>query len=639
MLALLGHRTPDPMGQRDEHRGDMRRPWETTPYESKHLAFLRAHQSTWRFTPLISVLVPTYNPDTRYLQEALRSVASQSYDAWEICLVDDASTNGVPQQVAQQFERAHPGRLRFLKREVNGHISAASNSALRLAQGELVALLDHDDRLLPHALSEIIRYANLRLEGLGAVPEVMYSDETTIHSDGSPNPGAAFHKPDWAPEFHLRVNYTTHLSVYSAKLLRAIGGFREGLEGAQDHDLMLRAVEATNEPVLHVPEVLYEWRAHPHSTASGLAAKDYATSAGIRAVQDALDRRGLRGTVRFNPATLHYDIRYDLPDPAPRASIVVPTRDTPELVRQTLSNCLELTDYPDLELVLVDNGTVDEEALALLATAAADPRCRVVRDDDYFNFARLCNRGVAESTGDVVVLLNNDMAVVTRDWLRELVSLATLEGVGAVGPKILTPSGRVQSAGLALLGDAIAGSFGAGEPARSRMYVDWLNTVHEVSAVTGACLAIRRSTYQGLGGLDEVYVPNAYGDVDLCLKAQRAGWRNLFTPEALLIHEESSSRGVNHESFERWYMRQRWGSALLSDPYVNPNLVRSTHFAPDMRYRRGYGMDPLDSGAEGQRVNQWTLSGLRRSLQHEGWGSTRRKIANAVVPARWRRAE
>ena len=188
----------------------------------------------------------------------------------------------------------------------------------------------------------------------------------------------------------------------------------------------------------------------------------------------------------------------------------------------------------------------------------------------YFNFARLCNRGAQVSRGEVIVLLNNDMSVLTRGWLRELTSLALLNGVGAVGPKLQTPGGRIQSAGLALVGDAIAGSFGAGEPSTSRMYTDWLNTVHEVSAVTGACLAVRRSTYDSVGGLDEVYVPNAYGDVDFCLKLQRSGLRNLFTPHAVLVHEESSSRGANHEAFERQYMRQMWGSALSPTPTSTP---------------------------------------------------------------------
>ena len=607
-----------------------------TEFEDKHTAFLSQHEAVWRFTPRISVLIPTYNPTPEHLRDALASVAAQSYPHWEVCLVDDASTNGVPALIAAEFASEQPDRVKFLRRELNGHISAASNDCLALAEGEYVALLDHDDRLMPHALSEVVRHMNRRLDEAGAAPEVIYSDETTILNDGSPNPGAAFHKPAWSPQFHLRVNYTTHLSVYRRDLLRGIGGFRVGFEGAQDHDLMLRAVEASTQPVLHVPEVLYEWRIHPESTASGLNAKDYASDAGVRCVSEALARRGLPADVRFNPATLHYDITYHIPEPEPLVSIVVPTRDQTELVRQTLSNCLARTDYPRLELVLVDNGTVDEEALAMLERAAEDPRCRVVRDEGYFNFARLCNRGVLESTGDVVVLLNNDVTVMTRGWLRELVSLALLEGVGAVGPKLQTPEGRIQSAGLALLGDAIAGPFGAGEPTRSRMYVDWLNTVHEVSAVTGACLAIRRATYESAGGLDEVYVPNAYGDVDLCLKLRRSGLANLFTPHAVLVHDESATRGRNHESFERQFMRERWGRELLTDPYVNPNFVRGTHFTPDLRYNRGFGLD--GSGRMNAAVVQSpTVGGLVRSLRHEGWRMTTAKAVNAVGVRRRRR--
>ena len=551
---------------------------------------------------------PTFNPSGAYLREKLDSVAEQSYPNWEICLVDDASTNGVPAPIAEQFATSHPGRIRYRVRPSNGHISAASNDCLALAKGDYVALLDHDDRLLPHALSEVVRHMNWRCEEDGALPEILYSDETTIHADGTPNPGAAFHKPAWAPEFHLRVNYTTYLSVYRTELLRAIGGFRIGFEGAQDHDLMLRAVEASTRPVVHVPEVLYEWRMHPESTASGLSAKDYASDAGVRCVAEALERRGLPAQGRFNLGTLHYDIRYALPSTTPRVSVIVPTRDQPALGEETRNNLLRRTDYPDVEVVLVDNGTIDPDALGLLAEASAHPQCLVVRDDGYFNFARLCNRGVRASTGEIVVLLNNDVTVLTRDWLRELASLAVLPGVGAVGPKLQTPEGKIQSAGLALLADAIAGSYGAGEPSGSRMYVDWLNTVHEVSAVTGACLTVTRSSYDRVGGLDEVYVPNAFGDVDLCLKLQAIGLRNLFTPHAVLVHAESSSRGLNHESFERQYMRQRWGSQLLNDPYVNPNFERGTRFRPDPRYRRGFGIDSLRPG-QPHRVSNRTLRG------------------------------
>ena len=226
--------------------------------------------------------------------------------------------------------------------------------------------------------------------------------------------------------------------------------------------------------------------------------------------------------------------------------------------------------------------------------------------------------------------------MLTRGWLRELTSLALLNGVGAVGPKLQTPSGRIQSAGLALLGDAIAGSFGAGEPGTSRMYADWLNTVHEVSAVTGACLAVRRSTYNSVGGLDEVYVPNAYGDVDFCLKLQASGLRNLFTPHAVLVHEESSSRGANHEAFERQYMRQMWGSALIADPYINPNLVRGTHFRLDPRYRRGFGTDPTGSSSPATASNI-TMQGLRKSVRHEGWRATSRKATNRLRAVLYRR--
>lgn len=542
---------------------------------------LRAHIPTLARQPMISVLVPVYRPDPRYLREALMSVALQTYPNWQLCIADDASADPDVTAVIEEFASRYPDRVKVKVNSTNLHISGASNAALELATGEFVTLLDHDDRLYPHALAEVVRAINSVADDTGTPPQVLYSDEKVVGPDGE-HLHDTFNKPGWSPFLHLSVNYTTHLSVYSRELLERIGGFRVGFEGAQDHDLMLRAVAAADTDVVAIPIVLYQWRSHPQSTAGTDDAKPYAWEAGMRAVREACEAQGRPVVVTMDESTGHYRLAFALPDPLPRISLVIPSKDSTEFLHTCIDSVRNVSTYPDIEIVVVDNGSTLPEVLEYYEhLRKTDPCLQIVSDPDYFNFARLNNEGVSAATGEYVVLLNNDTEVITADWLQQMLMYAQFSEVGAVGARLLYPDGTVQHGGIVGIGAHIADHTGWHSRPEDRMYLDMVNTVHEAMAVTAAAMMIRRDTYLQVGGLHESVVPNGFGDVDMCLRLRERGYTNVYTPYATLIHHESITRKRNIEVAEIQYMRSRWGTQLLNDPYLNPNLNRSGQYTPD----------------------------------------------------------
>jgi GT2 family glycosyltransferase len=541
---------------------------------------LRDHVATLPLQPLISVLVPVYRPDPQYLREALTSIALQTYPNWQACITDDASDDAAVTEIIEDFRRRHPDRVRVAVHATNGHISETSNTCLGLAEGEFVALLDHDDRLCPNALGEVVKALNERLDSIGEIPQILYSDERVVGPAGEYE-DVVFFKPGWSPFLHLGVNYTTHLSVYQRQLLAQIGGFRAGLEGAQDHDLMLRACEAAETSVAHIPMVLYQWRSHPASTADSLGAKPYALTNGITAVTQACERRNRPASVTLDPRTRHYRTSFALPEPLPLVSIVIPTKDSPDLLRTCLDSILSCSTYPKFEIVLVDNNSTDPRTLQLYQELQPRPEVRVVEDPAYFNFARLINTGAAAATGEYLILLNNDTEVLTPDWIEQLLMYAQFPEVGAVGAKLLYPDGFLQHGGVVGSGKDIAHHAGIGQHDDDSFYFDYVQTPHETLAVTGAAMMVSAALFESVDGLDERYVPNAYGDVDLCLRFRSRGLANVYTPYAVLTHFESVTRRRNIELSEREYMRSTWGGALMTDPYVNPALVGAGSFSPE----------------------------------------------------------
>ncbi len=528
--------------------------------------------------PMISVLMPVYNPPERWLRRAIESVRAQTYPHWQLCIADDASTLPHVRKILAACA-AQDSRIRIIHRTVNGHISVASNSALELATGEFTALLDHDDELAPHALAEIARVVAAR-----PATRILYSDEDKIDAHGRRY--SPYFKPDWNPDLLRGQNYFCHLTAYHTALLRKTGGFRTGYEGAQDWDLALRAVEhVSDDQIVHIPRVLYHWRAIRGSTALGQSQKNYHQDAARKSLESFIARNHLDATAEPVRGG-HWRIRYRLPDPAPRVSIIIPTRDRLEFLRPCVESILKKTRYPDYELLIVDNGSVDPATLGYLDALQSNPRIKILRDDGPFNYSALNNRAAARATGTILAFVNNDIDPISPDWLGEMTSLALRPGTGAVGALLYFPDDRVQHAGVIL---GISGSAGATGVA-GHAFKDFargdggnmnrLRLVQNYSAVTAACLVIRREIFTQVGGFDEAHLPVSFNDVDLCLRVLRAGHRNVWTPFAELYHHESASRGADNSpdkkaraALEIAHMRATWGPFLDSDPAYNPNLT------------------------------------------------------------------
>ena len=523
--------------------------------------------------PLISVVMPTYNSDIDFLTAAIESVRMQIYPAWQLCIADDASTAPEVIKLLEHYETMD-NRINVVFRKHNGHISEASNSALALAEGEFVALLDHDDMLAEHALYMAARELN---QYPGA--NIIYSDEDKIDADGrryDPH-----FKPDWNPDMFRSQNYISHLGIYRTTLVRDVGGFRKGYEGSQDYDLCLRCAARAEEGTLrHIPHILYHWRAAPGSTALSADEKSYAEKAAMRALDDVLAGEATAAVVEKASFPTTYRVRYPLPKKPPMVSIIIPTRNGYDILHQCIESIRIKTDYPNYEILVVDNQSDDEETLDYLAHLAKAGLARVLSCDEPFNFSAINNFAVARAAGSVIALVNNDIEVITAEWLSEMVAHAMRPGIGAVGAKLFYGDGRIQHAGVIVGVGGVAGHSHKYYPHDASGYFCRLHLVRNVSAVTAACLVIRRSIYEEVGGLDEEHLRVAFNDVDFCLRVRESGYRNLWTPYAELYHHESVSRGAEDTpekqtrfAAEIKYMKRKWGDELRNDPAYNPNLT------------------------------------------------------------------
>jgi GT2 family glycosyltransferase len=458
-----------------------------------------------------------------------------------------------------------------MRRTENGHISAASNDALRLATGDFVALLDHDDELAPTALYFVALALNKNRD-----LQLLYSDEDKLEEHNRRS--EPYFKSDWNPELFLAQNFVSHLSVYRTDLIHRIGGFRIGFEGSQDYDLALRCIEQIRpEEIEHLPWVLYHWRAGDQSTASNPTAKPYAQEAARRAVQEHLKRTGVAGTVVPSHG-VYLQTKYALPNERPTVSIIIPTRDQASSLKKCVHSIFEKTDYPAYELIVLDNESYDSEALEFLAELKKRDGVRVERIDDAFNYSRLNNHGVELSRGSFVALLNNDVEVLHADWLTEMVSRAMQPKVAMVGARLWYPNGTIQHGGVILGAGGIAGHAHVGLRRGEPGYFARAHLAQDVSAVTTACALVKREVYLQVGGFNE-NLAVTFNDVDLCLRLREAGYRILWTPYAELIHHESASRGFDNSApkqvrflAEVDYMQSKWGHILQRDPFYNPNL-------------------------------------------------------------------
>ncbi|MEH6608496.1 MAG: glycosyltransferase family 2 protein [Halioglobus sp.] len=527
-------------------------------------------------SPIFSIVLPTYSPDMSLLRLAVESVKAQTYSRWQLCICDDASNSAELTDYLSDIA-AKDDRIRFVVRESNGHISAATNDALEISTGSYVGFLDHDDELAPNALYEVALAikSNPQLD-------LIYSDEDIVSEAGIPING--HFKPDWNQDLFRSINYVCHFLVVRRDLLVEKSGLREGFEGAQDFDLILRLTEDLDRSTIHhIPKVLYHWRAARGSTALDGANKPYAAAAGVSALGEHLERMKLNAVAEHSEINTAYRVRYQLVEPAPSVSIIVPTHNNLRVLRNCVRSVLELTDYSNFELLIVDNRSDDVAALEFLADLEAEPSVRVLTDDRPFNFSAINNSAVAESDAEIIVLLNNDTEVLHADWLTEMVSQAMREQVGAVGAKLLYPNNRIQHAGvlLGLGSDEIARHAFKGRHKNEVGSLARTRLVQEYCAVTGACLAVKREKYLAVGGLDEKNLAVAFNDIDFCLKLRAAGYQNIWTPYAQLYHYESYTRGSDAaaDKIERYtaeadYMRKRWAKELKEDPYYNPSFRR-----------------------------------------------------------------
>ncbi|MDF5715621.1 MAG: glycosyltransferase family 2 protein [Rhizonema sp. NSF051] len=533
----------------------------------QNIALSEEQMQHWQLRPKFSVIIPVYNVQEQWLKRAIESVQNQIYPEWELCIADDASTKPYIRSILTEYSQ-QDSRIKVVFRTENGNISAASNSALELATGDYIALLDHDDELAIDALFENAKLINHKPDA-----DFIYSDEDKIDTKG--NRCSPYFKPDWSPEYFYSCMYTCHLGVYRHSIIREIGGFRSEYDGSQDYDLVLRVVEKTKN-IYHISKILYHWRSISSSAASGSQAKPWAYTAGRKALEAMLERSPYLGHVEETPNPGIYRVRRDLIG-NPLISIIIPSAGKKITTSSgslcLLENCIhsiqEKSTYRNYEIIVVDGYDIPETTLQEISSK----NLHIVRCAEPFNFSMRINLGAAKAKGQFLLLLNDDTQVMHSDWLESMLELAQQTEIGAVGAKLLLPDGRIQHTGVIFLEGNPCHAFYGFESEHSGYYCS--NIVNKnYLAVTAACLMIRQEVFQQLGGLDEQF-PLNYNDVDLCLKAHQAGYRNVVTPYAQLIHYESVSRQKGVTPEELSVLSNKWNKYLTKmagDTYYNPNL-------------------------------------------------------------------
>ncbi len=524
--------------------------------------------------PRFSVVTPVYETPPKILWSAIESVLAQTFEDWELCLVDDCSPDAAVRELLDQCAALDP-RVRVEHRAENGGIVAASNTALAMARGEFVALLDHDDRLHPDALALVHEALLTNPEG-----DYVYTDEDKMTAGG--HHAGPFLKPEWSPERMRTQMYTCHLSVLRRSLVEEVGGFDAECEGAQDWDLVLKVTERAR-AVLHVPRVLYHWRGIEGSTAAaveeggGAAAKPWAFEAGTRAIAAHCARTGVQATVeqdRGDPGVYHLNpaLRQE-----PLVSIIIPTNGTRREIRYQevtlVGHCVRSivadSTYSNYEIVVVADIDTPDAAIAEIQ-AAAGGRARIVPFEGPFSFSEKINVGAVHSRGEHLLLLNDDIEVATPNWIERMVMYSSQEGIGAVGGLLLLEDGRIQHAGVGFEG-GLPGHPNYGYPRDTPGYANAIRIARDLLAVTGACLMTRRELFTEIGGLSSTF-PINYNDVDYCLKQVEAGRRVVYDPDLVMTHFESSSRSSDVEEWEKAQLLHRWGPLTLANPYSNPYI-------------------------------------------------------------------
>ena len=546
---------------------------------------LQAELTTLTYKPLISIIIPTYNTDHQFLRDCLDSVVAQIYENWELCIVDDASPDEEVRNIVKEYA-ARDSRIKYKFLDKNVHIAGATNKAVSFATGEFIGLFDHDDLLWPNALLEVAKALNKNKK-----IDFLYTDEDKITESRYEHLGPFF-KTDWNPDFLHSVNYITHFAVLRKSLYDKIGGERADYNGAQDWDLFLRATRETKN-IHHIPKILYSWRIHSESTAMSTDAKPYVVEAQRRALEDDLQHKGYSDAIvqRDKKHPGYWMVKYPVKGD-PLVSIVIPSKNQYKVVKRCIESIYAKSSYQNFEIILVDTGSDDTRVLNWYKKFQASHDNFAVVDwpEKPFSYARSCNEGARVAKGEILIMLNNDTEVITPDWIEQLTGDAQREEIGAVGPLLFFPGGRyIQHAGVGVgLGGVAANSFSMmtlDQPMSQTQHL-MINTTHNMTVVTGACLAIRKTVFESIGGFDEKF-RITYNDVDLCLKLYEKGYQNLYTPHVRLLHHESISVGMPEEVAKRdtaefkkavKQFKGKWQKYVDHDPNLNPSLNKENAF-------------------------------------------------------------
>lgn len=521
--------------------------------------------------PLISIIMPVYNVDPKWLKKAIDSVEAQWYESWELCIADDCSTNEATRAYLKSLD--HPKiKIAFLEKNLN--ISGASNAALEMTEGEYIALLDNDDELTPDALYEMVKVIN-RTDA-----DFIYSDEDFIDTEG--NCSNPHFKPDFSPDLLLSHNYITHFTCFRRRLLEKTGYFDSRFDGSQDYDLFLRLTEQT-ESIEHIPKVLYHWRMIEGSTSANSEAKPEAIERGRKVLESAMQRRGIKATIEHGNLNHFFRVRYEIIG-TPLISIIIPFKDKPELLEMCIGSILEKSTYRHYEIIGISNNSEEKETFEMMEKLRQrDSRVSFFEYNTPFNYADINNHAVEKyAKGEHLLLLNNDIEVIDPEWMEAMLEHSQREEIGCVGAKLYYPDDTIQHAGVIIGLGGYAGHAHKMYPRDNPGYFNRLNAIQNVSAVTAACMMVKREIYDEVGGMDADRFKVAYNDVDFCLRVREAGYLNLFTPYAQMYHHESISRGyeTTPEKLERFQrekdalLQRHWEILENGDPYYNPNLTQ-----------------------------------------------------------------
>jgi glycosyltransferase involved in cell wall biosynthesis len=523
------------------------------------------------YNPLISVVVPVYNVRRDMLKECIDSVRNQTYDNWELILVDDCSTQKQVRETLEEYKNID--KIHVIYRDENGHISKATNTGIEAATGEYIGLMDCDDVLAVNALYEMAKKLNENKDY-----DFIYSDEDKLSEDGKKRKDPFF-KPDWSPDTFMSLMYTCHFSIFRKTLIDELGGLRVGFEGSQDYDLVLRLMERTYN-IGHVAKILYHWRERKESTASSMTAKPYIVESTKKAKEEAIERRGLKGHLEWIDEVAQFRVVYE-PMDNPKVSIIIPSKDNYDVLKQCFVSMKENTAYENYEIILVDNGSNDENK-KLYEELCKEYNARYEYRPMDFNFSAMCNIGAKLATGDYFLFLNDDIEIRGEEWLTRLLGQAQVPHTGAVGARLLYPKDNlIQHCGVLNLPIGPGHAF---HQIDDSINLYWGRNIvdYNFSVVTGACLMVSKEKYNEIGGFEE-NLPVAYNDVELCFKLLEKGYYNVLRNDVVMIHHESVSRGYDEQSEEKHARQMREMAKLYEmhpkfkngyDPCYNPNLVK-----------------------------------------------------------------